>query len=254
MIHVPEYIVPNLFEYLDTKDISWLKSLKNVHINILNQNIELMPPVDIIHRLKEFSAFLTCTTAHENYSTKKEQQRLGIPMHKLSVDSAKGGFYFKPYEHKENIMAVSPDFHPMKQEILKKIKKEIPGLKLKIIRNMTFEEYKKLIVRAKWSITFGEGLDGYFSEPVFSGSVSFAVFNTKFFTPDFQDIETVYDSFEDLLQNICSDIKRIDNNKETYEKINKQTKTLIYKYYKQNEYLDNLKNFYLEKYTFSEVL
>ena len=251
IMHVPEYIVPQLLHYLNKDDIFWLKSLKKVHINILNQNIEMMPSVETIHKLKEFSTFLTCTTAHEKYSNKEEQQKLGIPMHRLSVN-INNGYYFKPYEQKENIMIVSPDSHPMKEEILNKIKKEFPKLKLKIIEHKTFEKYKELIAKAKWGITFGEGLDGYFAEPAYSGSVSFAVFNTKFFTEDFQHIETVYDSFEILLHEICSDIKRI-NNKEIYEKVNKQMTDLIYKYYKQDEYLDNIKNFYLGNYDFSEI-
>ena len=58
-------------------------------------------------------------------------------------------------------MIVSPDFHTKKAEILRLIAGHFPQLQIQIIKNLTYEEYKKVISRAKWAITFG-GLDGYF--------------------------------------------------------------------------------------------
>jgi hypothetical protein len=68
----------------------------------------------------------------------------------------------------------------------------------------------RLARRAKWSLTFGEGLDGYFAEPVWSGGVAFAVFNDRFFTPAFAELETIYPSWAALMQRMPLDLQRLD--------------------------------------------
>jgi len=67
----------------------------------------------------------------------------------------------------------------MKEAVLGELK-QVAGLSVQIIRNLTYDQYKSLVSRAKWALTFGEGLDGYFIEPVFSGAIAFAVYNEQF--------------------------------------------------------------------------
>ena len=100
-------------------------------------------------------------------------------------------------------MVVSPDPHPAKEAVMDLLN-SVTGLRIQVIQNLTYEQYKELISRARWSLTFGEGLDGYFIEPVFSGSVSFAVYNEEFFTQDFKPLSTVYSSYEELLKRISA--------------------------------------------------
>ena len=137
----------------------------------------------------------------------------------------------------------------MKDLILSKLK-EIPDLTIQIIENITYEKFKKLIARAKWSITFGEGLDGYLVEPIFSGAIGFAVFNEDFFTSDFAGLSTIYPSMEVLREKIVKDISRLDN-KSDYACYQKAQFDLCAKYYSQEEYKRNISAFYRKEYTYA---
>ena len=69
--------------------------------------------------------------------------------------------------------------------------------------------FKKVISEAKWALTLGEGLDGYFIEPIFSGAIGFSVYNSRFFTEDFESLETVYSDYDELIKKMPMDIKKI---------------------------------------------
>jgi hypothetical protein len=114
---------------------------------------------------------------------------------------------------------------------------------------MTYEDYKRTVERAKWALTFGEGLDNYFIEPVFSGGVSFSVYNAAFFTQDFKSLRTVYLDYDTLLEKIALDIKILDNEK-NYSNYQRIQFALCHKYYKYNEYIKNLESFYKGDFTY----
>jgi hypothetical protein len=193
---------------------------------------------------------LTGTTAHAKYSTLQLRRRLGFPLHKLSVFVSPEQYIMRRYPQKDNLMIVSPDNHPRKLEVLRLIRQNFPQLEIKIIRNMTYETYKDTISRAKWALTFGEGLDGYFVEPVFSGSVSFSVYNPSFFTSDFAGFRTVYPSYDVMIEKICEDISSLDN-EQPYTNYQREQFSLCHKYYDYREYVKNLNAFYKGDYTFS---
>ena len=103
--------------------------------------------------------------------------------------------------------------------------------------------------RAKWSLTFGEGLDSYFSDPVFSGGVSFAVFNERFFTPEFANLQTVYPSWDVLMEKITTDMRRLDE-PVIYKKCWKQAWDILNELYSTERFRENLRAFYRGEYTF----
>lgn len=247
-IHIPEYVIGRFLKNISNEDYSHLSKITDRHFNIMLQNIKLLSPIEDIGRLKKLGKVI-CTTAHEQYSSPKIRKKLGIPLHKLSTYVSPEQYDRKSYPEKENLMIVSPDNHPKKMEVLNLIRKQIPQLKIQIIKNITYEEYKKVISKAKWAITFGEGLDGYFLETIFSGGVSFAVYNTIFFTEDFKSLQTVYDSYATMAKKICSDIRVLDN-KEAYTKYQNKQYTLCTKYYNYKEYVENLVLFYRGRYTY----
>src|SRR5712671_377882 len=135
---------------------------------------------------------------------------MGVPLHWLSVCVGPEYYPLSGYRDKEPLLIVSPDPQPLKEKVLHRIAQACPDLTIRIIENLSYGDYRKLARRAKWSLTFGEGLDGYFLEPVFSGGVSFAVFNDRFFTPPFSHLETLYQSWEALMEEMAADIKRLD--------------------------------------------
>lgn len=248
LFHLPEFVCRDFTGHLDQKDRQWLQDIPSLHINVLNQNILFMPSVEELNSLRQLADKMTMTTAHQRYCTLHYRQFYDTPLHKLSVWISPEKYTFRTYREKENLMVISPDRHPMKEKVLERLS-AIPGLKIQIIRDLTYEQYKATIARAKWSLTFGEGLDGYIIEPVFSGAIGFAVYNEEFFTPDFRELPTLYSSYEELLDKIGDDMKRLDT-EEVYNEHQRQQFDLCAKYYSFEEYRSNIRRFYEGKYTF----
>jgi hypothetical protein len=248
ILHLPEFACGYFLEYLDNRDRKWMKQLKKNHINILNQNIRLMPYVETISALKQLATVVTMTTAHQRYSSQHFRDLYMIPVHKLSVWISPEKYEFRPYNKKENLLIVSPDENYFRQEMLTKLEK-IPGLKVQIIQNLTYEQYKNTIVRAKWALTFGEGLDGYIIEPIFSGAIGFAVYDENFFTEDFKNFPTIYPSYQEMLSLIARDIGAMDH-EEIYKTEQQKQFDLCAKYYSYDQYRKNILDFYSGAYTF----
>ena len=248
IIHIPEHFIYRFYWFISKTDRPILSQIKNVQINIMIQNIDYLPSNKTIMKLQKFGK-LTSTTAHSKYSTIELKNRLGFPLHKLSVYVSPEQYYLRKYREKENLMIVSPDRHPRKTEILKLIEKELPLAKNQDYQKLTYEEYKETISRAKWALTFGEGLDGYFVETIFSGGIGFSVYNAKYFTKDFGSLRTVYGSYEILIQNLCKDILELDNEKAYVDYQNRQFE-LCSKRYDYRNYLKNLEAFYKGEYTY----
>lgn len=249
MVHIPEYVIEQFLRNISNEDYFKLDKIKNVHFNIMLQNIKLLPDIaqEHVKELKKLGK-VTCTTAHEQYSTLEIRKKLDIPLHKLSIYASPEQYDRKSYTEKENLLIVSPDNHAKKIGVLDLIHKQLPQLKILIIKNLTYEEYKEVISRAKWALTFGEGLDGYFVETIFSGGISFAVYNSEFFTGDFKSLRTVYDNYETLIKNICSDISDLGN-METYTKYQNDLYALCSSYYNYKVYVKNIELFYRGRYT-----
>jgi hypothetical protein len=249
VIHVPEHFIYRFYWFINKKDKELLCKIKNVQINILIQNIDFLPSNRYIMNLRRFGK-LTGTTAHSKYSTLELRNRLGFPLHKLSAYVSPEQYSLRRYSEKKDLMIVSPDRDRRKSEILNLIQNEFPQLHIKIIRNLTYEEYKETISNAKWALTFGEGLDGYFVEPVFSGAISFSVYKPEFFTKEFQPLRTIYANYDVLKEKICSDIRQFDNPVE-YDLYQRRQFELCSKEYNYTNYVKNLELFYKGKYTFN---
>jgi len=248
MIHVPEYAVQQFLKNLTNSNYSRIHKTKDVRLNIMLQNIDMLSPMKYVEGLRKLGR-LTCTTAHEKYSTLELNRKLGFPLHKLSVYVSPEQYHKRNYSEKKNLVIVSPDPHPWKSAILDLIGRRFPQLRIQIIEDLTYEEYKKLISRAKWALTFGEGLDGYFVETIFSGGIGFSVYTPQFLTEDFKSLRTVYDSYNILVENMCLDIAELDH-ETAYASYQKEQYDLCCKYYKYDKYIRNLKLFYTGEYTY----
>jgi hypothetical protein len=247
MIHLPEFLVSEMHRVVSKSAMKWFEAIPNFRINVMNQNIQLMPPTASLRSLEQYGANLSITTAHANYCNMANRKKYGVPLHKFSVWISPEQYSFKQYEEKENLIVVSPDPHPAKEAIMN-VLENISDLKVQIIRNLTYSKYKELVSRAKWALTFGEGLDGYFIEPVFSGAVAFAVYNDEFFTPDFSDLETVYATMDALEKRISNDIASLNNNAQ-FNIYQKKQFDLCAKYYSKEQYKKNIAAFYDGQYT-----
>lgn len=116
---------------------------------------------------------------------------------------------------------------------------------------MLYEDYKELVSKAKFTITFGEGFDGYFVEAHFTGGIGIAVYNEDFF-PDksFSSFSNVYVDYDALLSNITQDIATLSTNQRNYRKVSQQSLDAINKLYSYKMYRQNLRNFYEGRFSF----
>lgn len=247
-LHLLEYYVPHFIRELTPEQKSRLQAIKDLHINVMNQNIELMPAPEVINQLRQLTPNITITTAHSSYTTPALRQRYAAPTHLLTAWFEQQEIKPVPYAGKENIMLVSPDEQPDKQKILDKIREAFPALRLIIIKNMKYDDFKVLEAKAKWSISFGEGFDGYTVFPVLKGGVSFTVYNEDFFLPKYQAVPTFYPSYAALFENIVADMQRLDN-APAYEAYNSEVRALCQQDYSYEKYLQRVEAFYQAAYT-----
>lgn len=246
LIHVPEYAVNKVSDWLSSY---WprLQSVSEIHLNVLVQNIDLVEGRDM-RALKRFGS-VTCTTAHEAYSNAATREALGISLHRLSCCNGPENYTISGYANKQPMLMVSHDKHPLKEKVLLKIKQALPDLKIQVIQNLRYEDYCEIARSTKWSLTFGEGLDSYFSDPVFSGGVAFAVFNDRYFTAAFEKLETVYPSWDVLLERITTDLQRLDE-PVAYERCWREAWDLLSELYSTERFRENLSSFHRGEYTF----
>lgn len=251
IIHIPEYISNNIFRGLDKKQFDYLKNIKNLQFNIMNQNIRLMLMPKELNYLKYFTTNITQTTAHHKYSTQEVCDIWGYPLYFIPA-IMEVNYLKESYQNKENLICYSNDYEPLKEKILDKLSKKYNKFMFREINNITYDEYKKLISKAKYCISFGEGFDGYFSEPIMSGGLSFSVYNEDFFPSDlFRKFKNVYISYEQMLNKICEDIEYFENNSYEYIKLSETINKEIKKLYSWDEFTINVDKFYKKEYTFS---
>jgi hypothetical protein len=246
-LHIPEYEVDSMTRWLDAVSSPLLRNIPEIHLNIMLQNIDLIEGQNVAE-LKRFGK-VTATTAHEAYGNAATRQMLGVAVHKLGTRFGAELYKRTAYRDKKPILVVSDDKHPLKEQVLQQIARAHPQLEIRIVHNLSYEEYKALVSRAKWALTFGEGLDGYFAETIFSGGNSFAVFNDRFFTPAFAALETVYPSWKVLRERMPVDLQRLDE-PIAYDRCWRQAYDLLTGLYSTERFRENLRAFYRGEYTF----
>ena len=149
---------------------------------------------------------------------------------------------------------MSPDEAPYKEAIVKKLKQELPDFKLITVENMPFDEYMDLIAKAYFTISFGEGFDGYFLLPPLVGSIGVAVYNEKFFPNEhWLELENVFANQERMIQFITKTIDSYSKDKASYENLSIKAKKWHDNLYSLEDFKHNLKAFYDHIYKYRPV-
>lgn len=247
ILHIPELYVEEFVKLLD--DNSWFKDIDLVQINILNQNIQLMPNKQVVHQLRYSFSKITITTAHKKYCNLNYKNEYGVPLHLFSTYVSPEFYSHCIYDQKEKLILFSPDNSRLSNELIKLISKDLPQFKFQIIEGLTYEAYKQLISKALFVITLGEGLDGYFVETYFSGGVAFAIKNMNFFDEKYIDLPCLFEKDESLSQVILNLIVKY-NSPEKYNLLNSKIKFLLSEDYSYKTYKNNIRKFYNEEYTY----
>ncbi|QUM87859.1 hypothetical protein HWV03_03015 [Moritella sp. 36] len=253
-LNLPEVFVKGFLNELTEYQIKWLHYIPELRINILDQNHDLFPLRREIERLKELTLDVTVTSAHEKYATQKISDEYQVPLNLLTPFLPE--FIRRPHSQKSKVIAISPDDDVnttsdlTKNEILSKMISELPDYKFVVINDISLNEYKELISDALFTITFGEGYDGYFIEPSLSDSVSFAVYNETFFPVEFKDSNIVYPNWESLYENIVRDIRLLESDHDLYKNRSDKIEVMTRKHTNSDRSEVNLHDFYNRKVDF----
>lgn len=258
-IHIPDVMIAafNKENKRMVPFFRWTENIKDIKINLLNQNDLFMPPIEKIDNVKKMFPNTTMTMAHKRYATLEKRNYYGVPLHLFSAWLSPTPYNRKAFSEKENLVIYSPDkiqWVPnsstlTKEGILANLKAKLPHYTFVEITNMKYDTYKDYASRAKFVITFGEGLDGYLIETIFSGGISFAVYNEIFFTEDFKNLPTLYSSFDEMNEKIVDDIKHYDN-PETFKEYQDKLDIIVNKLYSFNMLENNIKQYYLHNFDF----
>lgn len=251
LFHVPEYLLPNFIAAAVKRQPSGLSAIKVVHVNILNQNIRLMPEPAVVDKVKEVASLVTQTTAHEKYTTAEVREKWGVPLHRFSVFGSPEKYKRLAFAEKENLLVISPDENPEKESVLNLVRESFEDYRQVVIRNMPYQVYLQTIGKAKFALTFGEGLDFYFLETVFSGGIGIAVYNEEFFPESWQNLPGIFSTYEDLQQNVPNFLKKALESESAYKQIHEQQYRACSLLYSYKDYQENIRKFYLKEYLFA---
>jgi hypothetical protein len=239
LVHVPEV-------YLDRLLLDHLSKLRTTKLdwsfNILLQNIDYIPSRESVSRLQKLG-HVTATVAHAAYANAETANRLGCPVHLFSTWNCPEEFERVPFHEKDRLIIVSPDVHPQKAAIVGKIAEALPDHQIVEIRRMTYARYRSLIRRAKFTFTFGEGLDGYFIESIFSGAIGLAIFNDRFFTDEYRSLSGIFPDAQSAVRSVSDFLVRANEPAQFDTIAGSQFRRLAEKY-RRSDYLGNLKAFY----------
>ena len=251
ILHIPEYYADDFYNDLNQQGISFLKSIPELQINILNQNIAQMPAPEALQDLYKLTKNITQTIAHDRYSNQEVCDKWNIPTHLFSVNIDLSKYRIFDFEDKERVIALSPDKNGYRERVIEQIKDRLPDWKIVTIHNMTFGQYMDLIARSYFTITFGEGMDGYFNQPAYVGSVGIAVYNEDFFPDDtWKDLVNVYYSYDEIVAKLCDDIKMLSSDKGLYYQVIEKHLEKLKNIYTMNGYIANIERFYNNDYDF----
>lgn len=251
IIHIPEFLANSVFKNIDARETQYLLSAKSLRINILNQNILLMPPREDLKHLTALCGEISQTTAHITYCTQYNSDRWNSPMLHLSAPIWKE-FPQVPYSLKHDWITYSPDPNPHTAAVLNTIHRHFPHFKLIKINGVSYQRYLEIISQSKYVISFGEGFDAYFFDSYHCGTIGCTSRNNIFFPSDMKDLPMLYRSFDDMELNIIDDIKYFESNIDNYlSHINQQRKEFLseldicWTYYNTK-----LENFYSKKFDY----
>jgi hypothetical protein len=248
ILHIPELYVADFVR--NHQQNIWFKGINSIQINILNQNIQLMPDHNVLNELQSNFSSCTITTAHKKYCNLYYKNSYGIPLHQLSVWISPENYLKKSGHEKDNLILFSPDNKELTQILISFFSNELPSFKFQVIQGLSYEEYKELISKAKYLITTGEGLDAYFIETYFSGGVAFALKNLNFFDEKYLQLPCLFDHQENLGKLLRNLIEKYENSDE-YNQLNSSVSELLAEDYSYKSYQNNLRKFYNKEYTYA---
>jgi len=239
ILMVPEVKVEELVSKLSRNRISCEK----IKMNILNQNNDLMPKKSVIRSLIDRFKSVSITTAHEAYSSQTFSDFWEVPLSHISTYMSYDDYFPVPFLEKQDVIILSHDANHFKSSICENLISKCSRYQFVEILGFRYEDYKTIAERAKYSVTFGEGLDNYFIESIFFGGLGFAVFDPVFMTDHFLELDNIFTSFSDMERRLPTLINRLEKDNEYRKTLWEKNYYLLKGMYDSNYYRSKLSSF-----------
>ncbi len=238
-LHLPEYAALGFIERCSAEMLYFLVNKEKLYINILNQNIMLMPDAAAFCPLRRLADEVGQSVAHHAYFGQEYADKYNLPTLLLPAYTDLSAYPASPADAKEPLIIYSLDYSKYKQDCIRLLREKLPEYKLVEIRNITFDHFMDLATRCRFSISFGEGFDGYVAQPIYQGGIGMTVYNDEFFpSPSFKKFPNFFATSDAMMKNIVPLIRSLEQNKKEYENLNRQ---IIDKYDELYSYDDYVK-------------
>lgn len=240
-LHIPEYAAPTFVDLLEPETLDYLRARKHLYINILNQKVDIMPERHELEDIRALAHELTQSVAHHAYFGQSFADRYATPLLLLPAYTDLSPYEPLPAEEKQNLIIYSPDEAPWKQRMLETLAAGLPDYELREIRNINFDTFMDLATRCRFSITFGEGFDGYLAQPIYQGGVGFAVYNKEFFPSDeLLSFYNIFASEEEILSDLVGRIRAMEADLDLYRRTNEKMIAIYNSLYSRVDYLKRI--------------
>lgn len=236
-LHIPEYATVEFVRNLSQELTQYLLKRDHLHINILNQNIRLMPEPEKFRDLRRMADTIGQSISHHAFFNQDLTDHYDLPSLLLPAYTDLTPFPASSFEEKENLILYSDDDATYKKAVLDQLR-EMGDYELVKIKDITFDMYMDLATRCKFSVSFGEGFDGYVAQPIYQGGIGMALYTDEFFPDDsYMDFENFFNTEKEMIDGIVPTIRRLEKDKSRYEALNAGLLAKWEKLYNYDDYV-----------------
>lgn len=234
---IPEYATVDFLHNTSQRTLEYLLNRDHLHINILNQNTRLMPEPETFRDLRRIADSIGQSVSHHAFFGQAFADHYDLPSLLLPAYTDLTPYPPLPATEKENLIIYSDDEAPYRRAVLEKLA-QLDDYRLVRIRDMDFDSYMDLATRCRFSVSFGEGFDGYVAQPIYQGGIGFALFTDEFF-PDssYRGFETFFGSEEEMIDEIVPTIRRLEADPARYVALNRALRAKWDALYSYDDYV-----------------
>lgn len=248
-LHIPEYAAPHFVRDLTYEELHYLLGRPRVYVNLLNQNIKLMPDKELFASLRRVSDHLTQSVAHHAYFNQKIADKYQLPTLLLPAYTDLNDYPASSFAEKEKLIIYSLDNAAHKKKCLRKIAESFPDFELLEIKNISFDQYMDYATRCMFSISFGEGFDGYVAQPFYQGGIGFAIYDPEFFpSEEFRKYYNIFDNADEMVGQICTRMRKLMLDRDSYERLNTEYLRELKRLYSFEDYIEQIKKLSLRQF------
>ena len=100
-----------------------------------------------------------------------------------------------------------------------------------------------------FSISFGEGFDGYLAQPIHQGGLGFTAYNDDFFpSREFKNYSNIFENEDQMVKYICDRIRHLSTDRQAYVRLNEQFREEYRRLYSYDEYVEQIRKLCLKEF------